>query len=140
MHRDPLPGRRMRPAWASSQSLWVSGERTTFRPSSQTPDSPAPWAKCPAALTNLGDIAHSPPPRWADHDAVQAGLTRRHRNVQTEGLVTNLKLVRLRGSGRATVDLLSKRVLRAAGRRRPSPIAFPDSTLLSPHLRESRHA
>jgi transposase len=50
----------------------------------------------------------------ADHDAVQAGLTLRHSNGQTEGHVTKLKLVKRQGYGRAKVDLLRKRLLRAA--------------------------
>jgi transposase len=49
-----------------------------------------------------------------DHAAVQAGLTLRHSNGQTEGHVTKLKLVKRQGYGRAKVDLLRKRVLRAA--------------------------
>ena len=50
----------------------------------------------------------------ADRDAVQAGLTLRHSNGQTEGHVTKLKLVKRQGYGRAKVDLLRKRLLRAA--------------------------
>jgi transposase len=50
----------------------------------------------------------------ADQDAVQAGLTLRWSNGQTEGQVTQLKLVKRQGYGRAKVDLLRKRVLRAA--------------------------
>ncbi len=50
----------------------------------------------------------------ADQDAVQAGLTLRHSNGQTEGQVNRLKLVKRQGYGRAKVDLLRKRVLRAA--------------------------
>jgi transposase len=50
----------------------------------------------------------------ADQAAVQAGLTLRHSNGQTEGHVTKLKLVKRQGYGRAKVDLLRKRVLRAA--------------------------
>jgi transposase len=46
-----------------------------------------------------------------DRDAVQAGLTLRHSNGQTEGQVTRLKLVKRQGYGRARVDLLRKRVL-----------------------------
>ena len=49
----------------------------------------------------------------ADHDAVQAGLTLRHSNGQTEGQVGRLKLVKRQGDGRAKVDLLRKRVLHA---------------------------
>ena len=50
----------------------------------------------------------------ADQDAVRAGLTLRHSNGQTEGHVNRLKLVKRQGYGRAKVDLLRKRVLRAA--------------------------
>jgi transposase len=50
----------------------------------------------------------------ADQDAVQAGLTLRHSNGQTEGHVTKLKLIKRQGYGRAKVDLLRKRVLWAA--------------------------
>jgi transposase len=49
-----------------------------------------------------------------DQAAVQAGLTLRHSNGQTEGHVTKLKLVKRQGYGRAKVDLLRKRILRAA--------------------------
>jgi transposase len=47
----------------------------------------------------------------ADQDAVQAGLTLRHSNGQTEGQVGRLKLVKRQGDGRAKVDLLRRRVL-----------------------------
>jgi len=50
----------------------------------------------------------------ADRDAVQAGLTLRHSNGQTEGQVNRLKLLKRQGYGRAKVDLLRKRVLLAA--------------------------
>lgn len=49
-----------------------------------------------------------------DQDAVQAGLTLSWSNGQTEGHVTKLKLVKRHGYGRAKVDLLRKRLLRAA--------------------------
>jgi transposase len=49
-----------------------------------------------------------------DLAAVQAGLTLRHSNGQTEGHVTKLKLVKCQGYGRAKIDLLRKRLLRAA--------------------------
>jgi transposase len=49
-----------------------------------------------------------------DVAAVQAGLTLRYSNGQTEGQVTRLKLIKRQGYGRATFDLLRKRVLRAA--------------------------
>lgn len=50
----------------------------------------------------------------ADRDAVQAGLTLRWSNGQTEGQVTKPKPVKRQGYGRAKVDLLRQRVLRAA--------------------------
>src|SRR5262249_10507152 len=50
----------------------------------------------------------------ADLAAVQAGLTLRHSNGQTEGQGGRPKLVKRQGYGRAKVDLLRKRVLRAA--------------------------
>jgi transposase len=50
----------------------------------------------------------------SDLAAVQAGLTLRHSNGQTEGHVTKLKLVKRQGYGRAKIDLLRKRLLRAA--------------------------
>jgi transposase len=46
-----------------------------------------------------------------DFAAVQAGLTLRHSNGQTEGQVGRLKLVKRQGYGRAKVDLLGTRVL-----------------------------
>jgi transposase len=49
-----------------------------------------------------------------DLAAVQAGLTLRQSNGQTEGQVGRLKLVKRQGYGRAKVDLLRKRVLHAA--------------------------
>jgi transposase len=49
-----------------------------------------------------------------DPAAVQAGLTLRHSNGQPEGHVTKLKLVKRQGYGRAKVDLLRKRLPRAA--------------------------
>jgi transposase len=49
-----------------------------------------------------------------DRDAVQAGLTLRHSNGQTEGQVNRLKLVKRQGYGRAKFDLLRTRVLRVA--------------------------
>jgi transposase len=49
----------------------------------------------------------------ADSAAVQAGLTLRHSNEQTEGQIGRLKLVKRQGYGRAKVDLLRKRLLHA---------------------------
>ncbi len=47
----------------------------------------------------------------SDLAAVQAGLTLRWSNGQTEGQVNRLKLLKRQGYGRAKVDLLRKRVL-----------------------------
>lgn len=49
-----------------------------------------------------------------DRAAVQAGLTLRYSNGQTEGQVTRLKLIKRQGYGRANFDLLRKWVLSAA--------------------------
>jgi transposase len=51
-----------------------------------------------------------------DHDkaAVAAALSERWSNGQTEGQVLRLKLIKRQGYGRAKIDLLRKRVLRAA--------------------------
>jgi transposase len=49
-----------------------------------------------------------------DQKAVQAGLTLRWSNGQTEGQITKLKLLKRQGYGRAKVDLLRTRVLLAA--------------------------
>jgi transposase len=48
-----------------------------------------------------------------DRPAVQAGLTLRWSNGQTEGHINRLKLVKRQGYGRAKVDLLRKQVLQA---------------------------
>ena len=53
-----------------------------------------------------------------DLAAVQAGLTLRHSNGQTEGQVNRLKLLKRQGYGRANFDLLRKRVLRGPDRHR----------------------
>ena len=50
----------------------------------------------------------------ADQDAVQAGLTLRWSNGQTEGQVTRLKLIKRQGYGRCGLDTLKRRFLRAA--------------------------
>ena len=49
-----------------------------------------------------------------DRAAVAAALSERWSNGQTEGQVLRLKLIKRQGYGRAKVDLLRKRVLRAA--------------------------
>jgi transposase len=67
-----------------------------------------------AEASGIDDLARFAGKLRADHDAVQAGLTLRWSNGQTEGQVTKLKLVKRQGYGRAKVDLLRTRVLRAA--------------------------
>ena len=67
-----------------------------------------------AAASGVDDLARFAGKLRADGDAVRAGLTLRHSNGQTEGHVNRLKLVKRQGYGRAKVDLLRKRLLRAA--------------------------
>jgi transposase len=67
-----------------------------------------------AEASGIDELARFAGKLRTDGDAVQAGLTLRHSNGQTEGHVTRLKLVKRQGYGRAQVDLLRKRVLRAA--------------------------
>jgi transposase len=62
----------------------------------------------------IGDLERFAAKLQGDLAAVQAGLTVRHSNGQTEGHVNRLKLLKRQGYGRAKVDLLRKRVLRAA--------------------------
>jgi transposase len=74
-----------------------------------------------AGASGVGDLARFARTPREDHVAVQAGLTLRWSNGQTEGQVTRLKLVKRQGYGRAKVDLLRRRVLRAARRWPPLP-------------------
>ena len=67
-----------------------------------------------AAASGVDELTRFAGKLRADQDAVQAGLTLRWSNGQTEGQVTKVKLVKRQGYGRAKVDLLRKRVLRAA--------------------------
>ena len=67
-----------------------------------------------AAASSLDELAHLARKLRADQGAVRAELTQRWGNGQTEGHVNRLKLVKRQGYGRAYVDLLRKRVLRAA--------------------------
>ena len=64
--------------------------------------------------SEIGDLARFARTLRQDYDAVQAGLTLRYSNGQTEGQVARLKLIKRQGYGRAKFDLLRKRVLRAA--------------------------
>lgn len=67
-----------------------------------------------AEASGIGDLERFGRKLREDRDAGQAGLTPRHSNGQTEGQVLRLKLLERQGYGRAKVDLLRKRVLRAA--------------------------
>jgi len=67
-----------------------------------------------AEARGVGDLARFATKLREDLAAVQAGLTLRWSNGQTEGQVTKLKLVKRQGYGRAKVDLLRKRLLQAA--------------------------
>jgi transposase len=64
-----------------------------------------------AEASGIDDLARFARKLRTDLAAVQAGLTLRHSNGQTEGQVGRLKLVKRAGYGRAKVDLLRKRVL-----------------------------
>ncbi len=64
-----------------------------------------------AETSGVDDLARFARKLRADLAAVQAGLTRRESNGQTEGQVNRLKLLKRQGYGRAKVDLLRKRVL-----------------------------
>jgi transposase len=67
-----------------------------------------------ASRSGIGELERFAAALREDLSAVQAGLTLRHSNGQTEGQVTRLKLVKRQMYGRAEFDLLRKRVLRAA--------------------------
>ncbi len=67
-----------------------------------------------AEASGIGELKRFAGNLQTDRDAVQAGLTLRYSNGQTEGQVTRLKPVKRRAYGRAKVDLLRQRVLRAA--------------------------
>jgi transposase len=64
-----------------------------------------------AETSGIADLARLARKLRADLAAVQAGLTRRESNGQTEGQVNRLKLLKRQGYGRAKVDLLRQRVL-----------------------------
>lgn len=67
-----------------------------------------------AEMSGMDDFARFARRLRTDLAAVQAGLTLRWSNGQTEGRVNRLKLLKRQGYGRAKVDLLRKRVLLAA--------------------------
>ncbi len=62
----------------------------------------------------IEDLARFARTLRTDLGAVQAGLTVRQSNGQTEGHVNRLKLLKRQSYDRAHVDLLRKRVLQAA--------------------------
>jgi len=64
-----------------------------------------------AETSGIDDLARFARKLRVDFAAVQAGLTLRQSNGQTEGHVNRLKLLKRQGYGRAKVDLLRKRVL-----------------------------
>jgi transposase len=64
-----------------------------------------------AEASGIDDIARFARKLRTDLAAVQAGLTLRHSNGQTEGQVNRLKLIKRQGYGRAKIDLLRNRVL-----------------------------
>jgi transposase len=67
-----------------------------------------------AETSGIDDLARFARKLRTDLAAVQAGLTLRQSNGQTEGQINRLKLLKRQGYGRAKVDLLRKRVLLAA--------------------------
>jgi transposase len=64
-----------------------------------------------AEASGIGDLARFARKLRTALAAVQAGLTLRQSNGQTEGQVNRLKLLKRQGYGRAKVDLLRRRVL-----------------------------
>jgi transposase len=64
-----------------------------------------------AEASGIDDLKRFAGKLRTDLAAVQAGLTLRQSNGQTEGQVNRLKLLKRQGYGRAKVDLLRKRVL-----------------------------
>ena len=64
-----------------------------------------------AEASGIADLTRFAGKLRTDLSAVQAGLTVRQSNGQTEGQVNRLKLLKRQGYGRAKVDLLRKRVL-----------------------------
>ncbi len=64
-----------------------------------------------AETSGIDDLARFARKLRTDLAAVQAGLTLRQSNGQTEGQVNRLKLLKRQGYGRAKVDLLRQRVL-----------------------------
>ena len=67
-----------------------------------------------AEASGIDELARFAGRLRVDQEAVQAGLTLRWSNGQSEGQITKLKLLKRQGYGRAKVDLLRTRVLLAA--------------------------
>jgi hypothetical protein len=72
-----------------------------------------------AEASGMGDLARFARTLREDRVAVQAGPKLRWSNGQTDGQVGRPKLTKRQGYGRARVDLLRQRLLRAA---RPKPV------------------
>jgi transposase len=71
------------------------------------------WLRA-ASASGIAEFARLAGGMDGDKAAVAAALTERWSNGQTEGQVLRLKLIKRQGYGRAKIDLLRKRVLRAA--------------------------
>jgi transposase len=67
-----------------------------------------------ASHSGVGDLERFAAKLREDLAAVQAGLTLRYSNGQTEGQVNRLKVIKRQAYGRAKFDLLRQRVLRVA--------------------------
>jgi transposase len=77
------------------------------------PDRLDPWLRA-ASASGLAEFQGFAAGLDRDRAAVAAALTERWSNGQTEGQVLRLKLLKRQGYGRAKLDLLRKRLLRAA--------------------------
>ena len=69
---------------------------------------------CAASASGIAEFQRLAAGVEGDKAAVAAALAERWSNGQTEGQVLRLKLIKRQGYGRAKIDLLRKRVLRAA--------------------------
>jgi transposase len=67
-----------------------------------------------AEASGISDLERFTRTLQQDYDAVQAGLTLRYRNGQTEGQCNRLKVINHQAYGRAKVDLCRQRVLQVA--------------------------
>jgi hypothetical protein len=77
------------------------------------PDRLDPWLRT-ASASGIAEFERLAAGMESDKAAVAAALAERWSNGQTEGQVLRLKLIKRQGYGRAKIDLLRKRVLRAA--------------------------